>query len=155
MAVIVIIFVVMVLSPTFTNNIITHGQLASNSQTSAIKGVQKIHGVKIVSPSRGQQISIYKNLTIIGTSVDNATSNCQVNIIVNGVKPYQQVQPAGLGGATDYSLWNYTLTPKYTTIKEGINQLKARFSCNDNPNLVSYYTANVTAIALHNNSNRR
>jgi hypothetical protein len=61
--------------------------------------------VKIISPAKGQQIPVGKDLTISGTSIDNATSNCQVSMSVNRVRPYQPATAAGTGGAgaNDYS----------------------------------------------------
>jgi hypothetical protein len=38
----------------------------------------KIHAVKITSPTKSQQVTIGKDLTITGTSLANASSNCQV-----------------------------------------------------------------------------
>ena len=67
-----------------------------------------------------------------GTSIDNATSNCQVSVIVNNVKPYQNTTAAVAGGAADYSKWNFALTSKYTTIKPGQNKITSRFECEDN-----------------------
>src|SRR4051812_20236943 len=51
--------------------------------------------VKITSPTKGQQIPVGKDLTISGTSIDNANSNCQVSMSVNRVRPYQPVTAAG------------------------------------------------------------
>src|SRR5690348_11724902 len=118
--------------------------LSSHANTT---GLSKIHGVKIVSPARDQKVPAGKNLTVIGTSIDNATSNCIVSISLNGIKPYQRVTGAGPNGTSDYSLWGFLLTPKYAPIKVGQNQLKAKFSCIDNPSLVSYYSANITGIS--------
>jgi hypothetical protein len=121
--------------------------VSSHAKVSNTAGLSKIHGVKIVSPARDQKVPVGKNLTVIGTSIDNATSNCIVSISLNGVKPYQRAAGAGPNGATDYSLWGFLLTPKYAPVKEGQNQLKAKFSCIDNPSLVSYYSANITGIS--------
>src|ERR671930_589943 len=105
----------------------------------------KLHAVKITSPTKGQQAPIGKNLTITGTSLGNATSHCRVSVIGNGIKPYQPATAAGSGGATDYSKWNFVLTPKYTTIKEGPNnKITAKYTCSNNPSAISYYSVNVT-----------
>ena len=38
-----------------------------------------LHAVKITSPVKGQQVPLGKGLTIVGISLDNTTSNCQVS----------------------------------------------------------------------------
>ncbi|HET7283177.1 MAG TPA: hypothetical protein VFI70_00695 [Nitrososphaeraceae archaeon] len=103
------------------------------------------HGVRITSPAKGQQVPI-GSLTIVGTSKDNDTTNCHVYVIVNGLKPYQNATTTGPGGASDYSKWNFTLTSKYTLIKEGVNKIVAKFSCKPNPAIASFYGVNVTGI---------
>ena len=124
-------------------------QVPSSSSSSLTQlPPSKIHGVKITSPVEGQQVPISKDLGISGTSLANATSQCQISVGVNRIKPYQNATAAGPGGATDYSKWNFVLTPKYTTIKEGPNnKITARYSCNiSNPNLESFDSVNVTGI---------
>ena len=125
-------------------------QVPSSSSSSSLTQLptSKIHGVKITSPVEGQQVPISKDLGISGTSLANATSQCQISVGVNRIKPYQNATAAGPGGATDYSKWNFVLTPKYTTIKEGPNnKITARYSCNiSNPNLESFDSVNVTGI---------
>src|ERR671930_1383232 len=66
---------------------------------SAPKQQQHITKIKITSPTRGQQVPVGKDLTVSGTSIDNATSNCQISVIVNKVKPYQNATATGTGGA--------------------------------------------------------
>ncbi len=107
--------------------------------------------VKIISPTKGQQIPVGKDLTISGTSIDNATSNCQVSMSVNHVRPYQPATAAGTGGggANDYSKWNFVLTSNYTTIKPGAdNRITAKYTCTDNPAMLSptYSSVNVTGV---------
>jgi hypothetical protein len=125
----------------------TQAQSSSSSTTSP----PKLHAVKIISPTKGQQIPVGKDLTISGTSIDNATSNCQVSVIVNHVRPYRPATAAGTGGgANDYSKWNFVLTPNYTTIKPGPdNRITAKYTCTDNPVMVSpyYSSVNVTGVA--------
>jgi hypothetical protein len=110
----------------------------------------KLHAVKITSPTRGQQVLISKNLTVSGisTSTGNpATSHCQVSVIVNNIKPYQQAKGTGPGGAADFSKWNFVLTSKYTTIKQGpANKITAKNVCSNNPK-ASYYSVNVTGVS--------
>jgi hypothetical protein len=105
------------------------------------------HSVKITSPAKDQKVPI-GNLTVSGTSKDNINSNCYVNVIVNDVKPYQNASATGPGGVNDYSNWTFNLSPKYTTLKEGIsNKITAKFSCSSNPTLASFYSVNITGLS--------
>jgi len=105
------------------------------------------HLVKIISPTKGQQVRVGKDLTVYGISSDNSkTSGCKVSVIVNGNKPYRIAYPAGQAGAGDYSKWNFTLTPSYTSFKEGQNKITAKFSCGNDPNLISHNSVNVTGV---------
>ncbi len=110
----------------------------------------KLHLVKITFPSKGQQILLHSNLTVTGISVVNRTStDCQVAVILNGIKPYQKAVPTGHGGANDYSTWNYRLTPTYTAIKQGQNKITAKLSC-DKSNLISHNSVNITGVTNSN-----
>jgi hypothetical protein len=51
-----------------------------------------------------------------------------------------------VGGTDDYSKWNFTLTTAYTTIKDGQNKITAKFSCSNNPILMSHNSINVTGV---------
>jgi hypothetical protein len=111
----------------------------------------KLYMVKITSPIKSQQIPVSSKFTVSGTSVANSMSAyCQVSVIVNGIKPYQKVFPTGHGGANDYSTWSYTLIPAYTVIKQGQNKITAKFSCSDNPSLLSHNSVNITGVANSN-----
>ena len=56
-------------------------------------------GVKIASPINDEQVSVgNNNLKFIGTSTDSINSDCQVSVILNDIKPYQNVLPTGPGG---------------------------------------------------------
>ena len=108
-----------------------------------------LHAVKITSPVKGQQVPLGKGLTIVGISLDNTTSNCQVSVIVNGVKPYQPATAVGPRGASDYSKWNFVLTPKYTTIKQGPNnKITAKYTCSSNPLTASFYSVDVSGVPV-------
>jgi hypothetical protein len=118
------------------------------SSVSALPQQQTSFGVKITDPSKGQQVAIGKNLTLSGTSSYNATSNCGVFVIVDGVRPYQKTIPTGQAGGNDYSKWKYTFTPAYAgTIRGGINRITAKLLCQANPaNLTKFYSINVTGM---------
>jgi hypothetical protein len=129
------------------NTIVYAQQVSSTPNTQLSTPFPKLHGVKIISPTKGQQIPVGKDLTISGTSIDNATSNCQVSMIANHVRPYQPATAAGTGGANDYSKWNFVLTSNYTTIKLGPdNRITAKYTCTDNPAMASYSSVNVTGV---------
>ena len=102
--------------------------------------------VKITSPAKGQHVPV-GNILISGTSSSNATNHCAVSVIINGIKPYQQATSTGNKGPNDYSNWTFTATPKYSTIKEGINKITAKYFCPQNINLTKFYSVNVTGVA--------
>jgi hypothetical protein len=101
--------------------------------------------LKITSPSKGQRLPI-GNLHISGISSANATNHCAISVIVNDVRPYQQATPTGNKTQDDYSNWTFTVSSKYTSIKEGINRITAKYSCPDNANLTKHYSVNVTGV---------
>jgi hypothetical protein len=104
--------------------------------------------IKITSPSRDQQLPVGKDLTVSGTSIDNATSNdCKVSVIVNKVRPYQPATATGTGGAADYSKWKFDITSKYTTIKPGENRITSKYECASNPDANSFSSVNITGIS--------
>jgi hypothetical protein len=118
------------------------------SSVSALPQQQTSLRVKITDPAKGQQVAIGKNLTLSGTASYNATSNCEVFVIVDGVRPYQKTIPIGQAGGNDYSKWKYTFTPAYAgTIREGINRITAKLVCPANPaNITKFYNINVTGM---------
>jgi hypothetical protein len=133
-----------------SNNGNTAKTLQSSSLPSSVQTT--LHVIKITSPTKGQRIPAGSNLTIGGTAIDNGTTSpdCKVSVIVNGIKPYQQVVPTGHGRANDYSTWNYMLTPAYSVIKDGQNKITAKFSCSNNPSLTSHNSVNVTGVPNSN-----
>ena len=74
--------------------------------------------IKIDSPLGNQQVPVGE-LTISGTSTDNSTSQCQVYVDWNNLKPYQLATPTGSNGSSDFSTWNFTYTSKYHLIQTG------------------------------------
>src|SRR5712691_9796972 len=106
-----------------------------------------VYGVlRITSPQNGQQVPMGNIIIISGTSSSNANNNCTVSVAVNGIKPYQQAIPSGDNGTNDYSNWTFTDTAKYTTIKEGINKISAKYSCPQNMNLTKTNSINVIRV---------
>ncbi|MDQ6864082.1 MAG: hypothetical protein M3044_09680 [Thermoproteota archaeon] len=104
--------------------------------------------VGIVSPSKSEQVLVGKALLISGTSAGNTNAvsiNCQVSVNVNGIKPYQRATATGPKGSDDYSKWNFTLSPKYTSIKQGQNKITAKHSCANSPSSF-YNSVNVTGV---------
>ena len=90
-------------------------------------------GVKITTPASNQQVPFQNNnnrsLQITGTSTDTIDTDCQVSVIANDIRPYQNTTATGPGGEIDYSTWIYSLAPPL--IKEGPNKVTARISCID------------------------
>jgi hypothetical protein len=110
---------------------------------------QKSPTVRITSLTKGQEVPVGKDLTISGTSIDNANSNdCKVSVRVNKINPYQQTTATGAGGAAtkDYSKWNFVLTSKYTPIKPGQNRITAKYECANNPALTAFSSVNVNGV---------
>jgi hypothetical protein len=113
------------------SNVTSYGQMMSSGQQD-----MPTMGVKITSPSNDEKVAIggNTNFKVTGSSTDNANVDCKVSVILNNVKPYQEAEPTGPGGKSDYSTWNFVLTPDHNaTIKGGTNKITAKLSC-PNPN---------------------
>ena len=103
-------------------------------------------GVKITSPSTGQEIPVGE-LTIFGISTDNSTTDCQVYIDVNNTKPFQKATATGPMIKDDYSTWIFTYTQDYSLIREGVNELTAKISCVSSPtNLTKWSSVIVVGV---------
>src|SRR5215210_5832717 len=105
-------------------------------------------GVKITSHSLWQKVPVGE-LTISGTSTDDAITDCQVYVDVNDQKPFQNATATGPGGENDYSTWTFTYTDKYYLIVDGLNDLTAKLSCidvNDAAEVTKYYSVNVVGV---------
>lgn len=124
----------------------TNNNVTTQATTTTTLSLIVAHGVKITSPTIGQQVPV-GTTTVSGISKDNATADCQVYVIANNVRPYQNASAAGPDGKNDYSKWNFILTSKYTLIKEGVNKITAKFSCKPDSTAASFYSINVTGIA--------
>jgi hypothetical protein len=128
-----------------TPNIVYGKNKTSSQSLSNTTHRIKLPSVRITSPVRGQDVPVGKNLVVSGISASRS-SNCAVSVIVNGIKPYQNATAIGPKGQKDYSKWTFIVIPKYTTIKEGINKIASKITCDNKPSLVSYYSINVTRL---------
>ncbi|HEY7078480.1 MAG TPA: hypothetical protein VH500_02195 [Nitrososphaeraceae archaeon] len=89
---------------------------------------QTLLSVKIASLSKGQQVPVGE-LEVFGISSDSQTTQCDVSVMLNGIKPYQHVIPIGHGGSSDFSEWKYSFTPQYGIIIKGMNKITSKISC--------------------------
>jgi hypothetical protein len=111
----------------------------------------QIPQVKIISHTKGQKVS-EGTLSINGVSTDNPGSTCDVYVILNGIKPYQRVTPAGQSVSSnntkDYSQWKFTFLPTYGLITEGDNKMTAKITCmNGSVNATKFNSLNVTGVS--------
>lgn len=118
--------------------------------------ISELPGVKITSHVQDQQVQTGR-LSITGVSTDNSTTDCDVYIILNEIRPYQRVTPTGNNNTADdnhdYSAWNYTFTTEYATILEGNNRMVSKITCIEpsvinNENLTKFNSLNVTGIRV-------
>jgi hypothetical protein len=119
-------------------------------------GSADVYGIsiKIDSPLGNQQVPVGE-LTISGTSTDNSTSECQVYLDWNNLKPYQLAIPTGSNGSSDFSTWNFTYTSKYHLIQTGLNDLTSKITClvpPSGPTVTKWYSINVTGTTSPNQS---
>ena len=119
-------------------------------------GSADVYGIsiKIDSPLGNQQVPVGE-LTISGTSTDNSTSQCQVYVDWNNLKPYQLAIPTGSNGSSDFSTWNFTYTSKYHLIQTGLNDLTSKITClvpPSGPTVTKWYSINVTGTTSPNQS---
>jgi len=110
--------------------------------------------IKIESPLGNQQVPVGE-LTISGTSSDNSSSQCQVYLDWNNLKPYQLATPTGSNGSADFSKWSFTYTSKYHLIQTGVNDLTSKITClvpPAGPTVTKWYSINVTGTTTSNQS---
>lgn len=107
--------------------------------------VSKTLNVIIISPYKGQHVSVSKSLLISGISSSNRTNNCKVYIIINNIKPYQKTNATGHNGPNDYSTWVYRLSFPYPPLKLGENKITAKITCTTK-NHARFNTVNVTGV---------
>ena len=104
------------------------------------------HGVKILSPTKEQEVPInIQNLTVEGVSTDNSTNNCDVSLLLNGISPYVKVSSKGQNGPNDFSSWEQIFNSNFH-LNVGENKLTARLLCSDDDNnqITKYHSVNFT-----------
>ena len=130
------------------SNIVASSYGQAPSVTTTTPPQESLPEVKITSIEDGDSVPVLGNLTISGTSSDDASSLCQVSVIANDVKPYQPVIATGSGGSADYSDWEFTITSNYTSIKAGENEITSKVVCPGNgAELTKWYGVNVTGVS--------
>src|SRR5919199_3133628 len=150
-AVVVIILLYHSFPAYYYDGLHVQAQLQQLPQPSLQQQSPSIIGIKITSPTTGQQVPVGQ-LTISGISTDNATSDCTVYVDWNNTKPFQKAIATGPGGANDYSTWTFTYTDKYHLITNGTNELTSKLSCISNPtNLTKWYSVNVIGLPAGQN----
>jgi hypothetical protein len=123
---------------------------ATLTNTTIYAQLQNTLGLKITSHEQGQEVPVGE-LTISGTSTDNATSDCIVYADVNDIKPFQKTVATGPGGENDYSTWNFTYTQNYRLIANGTNELTSKLSCVSSPaNLTKWNSVIVVGVMNKN-----
>jgi hypothetical protein len=123
-------------------------QMIERAKANAAKINQTGLFVTIESPVENQSIPMDSNLTISGTSYDDATTDCDVSVVLNSKTPYQKAIPInGSGTNNNYSNWTFTFTPSYGVPKEGQNEMTSRISCLAYPNnYTKFSSVNVTGV---------
>lgn len=105
--------------------------------------------VTITYPDAKEEVPI-GNLTIYGTSSDDALRSCNILILLNDDKPYQSALATGQEGKDDYSKWTFRFDPYSSLIKQGENEIVSKIVCiqqgvtNSNNLSASYNKINVT-----------
>ncbi len=103
--------------------------------------------VTIGSPAENQFVPMDSNLTISGTSYDDATTDCDVSVVLNSKTPYQRASPINGSGTNNYSNWTFTFTPSYGVPKEGENEMTSKISCLAYPNNYTKFSSiNITGV---------
>jgi hypothetical protein len=138
------------------SRILSNSSLSSTLQNNAsslentTKPQSIVPQVKITSLAKGQEVPV-GTLSINGVSSDNSSSRCDVYVLLNSIRPYQRVTPAGQGdpnnSTTDYSTWRFTFLPAYGLISEGDNKMTAKITCiNGSINATKFNSLNVTGV---------
>jgi K319-like protein len=103
------------------------------------------HGVKILSPTKDQEVPInIQNFTVEGVSTDNSTNNCDVSLLLNGITPYVKVSSKGQNGPDDFSVWERIFNSLQLNVGE--NKLTAKLFCSggESNQITKYHSVNFT-----------
>ena len=120
-------------------------QMIERAKVNAAKINQTEMFVTIESHKPGQHVPMDSNLTISGTSSDDASTDCDVSVVLNSETPYQRASPIDDSGTNNYSNWTFTFTPSYGVPKEGENEMTSRISCLAYPNnYTKFSSVNIT-----------
>jgi K319-like protein len=115
-----------------------------------LPSISNAPAVRITFPHHLNNVSLSAPLSISGISSDNELTDCKVSVIVNNVKPYQEVVASGKSGMNDYSNWGFTLNSNYTSLSEGSNKLTSKISCLTNSgstlSVTKWFSVNVTGV---------
>jgi hypothetical protein len=124
------------------------------TNTLAYAQLENTIGIKITSHEHGQEIPVGE-LTIYGTSTDNATSDCIVYADVNDIKPFQKAVATGPGGVNDYSNWTFTYNSSYQLITNGTNELTSKLSCVSSPTNLTKWNSVVIVGVINKNEQQQ
>ncbi|MDQ3839527.1 MAG: hypothetical protein M3297_09700 [Thermoproteota archaeon] len=128
-------------------------QMIERAKANAAKINQSAMFVTIESPAENQTVPTNSSLTITGTSSDNATTDCDVSVVLNSKTPYQKALPINGSDTMDYSNWTFTFIPSYGVPKDGENEMTSRISCLAYPNNYTKFSSiNVTGTAESSSS---
>ena len=123
-------------------------QMIERAKVNAAKINQTEMFVTIESHKPGQHVPMDSNLTISGISSDDASTDCDVSVVLNSETPYQRASPIDDSGTNNYSNWTFTFTPSYGVPKEGENEMTSRISCLAYPNnYTKFSSVNITGVA--------
>ena len=65
------------------------------SPTVPLPSISKLPAVKLISTGNGENVTVGIPLSVSGVSSDDGVTNCLISLIINDIKPYQQVSAAG------------------------------------------------------------
>jgi hypothetical protein len=133
-----------------------YGAVYSQSPSELTSQSTPTEWVKIANPITGQKIVAGQELEVGGESSDSTSTDCDVSVIVNNIRPYQKASAAGPSGDNDFSKWSYAIHENYTILNEGENKITAKLSCLT-PLVTRWYSAIVTGESTSQtvNTNKR